>query len=138
MNGPELDAFGRELRHFLHRADVLSLSPEGTWMGRGSWTLAEALRQWAGNRISLVAIGSGAVPVLHVAVRLPGRDFYLDAEGVFPGRELLRKLKTPGRRDNPFFIPFDRRYFTLVGFPLDEGAAGHLARLLSREFGDYP
>jgi hypothetical protein len=133
----KIEALGEALSRFLHRPNVLALSPEGAWHGPGSWTLAEALRLWSHDRLSPVAIASATRPVLHVAVRLPGRRHYLDAAGLSASEELFRRFRRGSPRDNPFFIPYDPNFFHFSGLPLWPDVAETLAELLARDFGDF-
>ncbi len=133
----KLEALGEALSTFLQQPNVLALSPEGTWHGPSSWTLAEALRLWSRDRLSPAALASAVRPVLHVVVKVPRRRYYLDAAGLSTHHALLRRLQRSRPRDNPFFIPYDPNFFRFSGLPLWPDVAETLAELLARDFGDF-
>ncbi len=134
---PKMEALGAVLSRLLREPQILSLSPEGTWDGAGSWTLTEALCQWSRQCLSPVAIANAAHPVLHVAAKLPNCRYYLDAQGLSAHSALLDRLRLSRPRDNPFFIPYDPNFFRFSGLPLWTGVVETLVKLLREAFGDF-
>ncbi len=132
----EIEPLAEALSRFVQQPHVLALSPEGTWHGKGAWTLAEALRIWSSDTICIVAIASAIRPVLHVATRLPGLWHYLDADGLSTHDELLLRYRQDQPRDNPFFVPYDPNFFLFNKIPLWPVVARNLSVMLTQEFGD--
>ncbi len=134
---PKIEALGDALSRLLREPKMLSLSPEGTWEGAGSWTLTEALWRWLRHCLSPVAMANGTHPVLHVAAKLPNCRHYLDAHGLSAHNALLDRLRLSRFRDNPFFMPYDPNFFRFSGLPLRTDVAKTLVKLLREGFGDF-
>lgn len=130
-----LSAFGKELRRFLERDDVMAILEDGDWGAGGCWILAEALARWLGPPAEIVAVGYPGIPVDHVAVKYA--DTYIDYRGAQSEREFMGNAATDRPGLIPKIRPFTKRLRRQArewSIPCEPWQAGRLLSKLHQAF----
>lgn len=128
---------GRALRRLLQNEPVYGLIPN-TWLEGGCRILAEALKAWGGEAVTLKAVYSyrfGAQRIDHVAAVVD--NICLDGDGAATEMELLAKARLLEDLVNPVLMPFDAAEADAAGIPSDPRATAELVRFLQRRFGGF-
>lgn len=92
---------------------LISIKGAG-WTDGGCWLLGEAFKRYLGN-VDLYAVYSPGGPE-HIVVKVPGRDIYIDADGISTEAELLKRIsKEEGVRGELTVALFNPGDATITG-----------------------
>lgn len=113
--------FGRDLRKlFFDNIRLLEgLDIQHGWIDGGCWTLAQTIREWAGDDAELFAVCNSADgSVQHIVARLFGSGCFVDGDGVSRGGEMIQKMQKVEQCKFPMdirpFVPSSDRVHDLM------------------------
>lgn len=132
MGNMTVQQFGRKLKKIVARPEIASLA-KGEWEFGGCWTLAEAVKEFIGQKAKLYAIRSDGVNIQHVVVKYG--TSYIDFNGAQTKAELMKNIDQS--LEDPVLIPFsewDQRNAEAMGLRADRPVVRKLVEILDENF----